>query len=487
MEFRPKRTKHKVLYAVYGTLVGLCAVVIAIVHHGEEKAERSRSLTQLGSITSTLAEQLNAGHVRDLRERYDSRGMIIKNTQDAWYYVMHERLRKAAERNELPTPLEVIAYDDRKQEMQVIVTSAEVPTFRTPWRGDATALLAAVDGSGTTTIGTKQNAELIAFDAMRTDDGTLVGLIVARSPAHVARATAMAALFRNIGIALLLFGVAGILLFRYVGRWLKHEEQRHDRLQEKHDDITDSIAYAGKIQRALVPAALIYDEIFPDSFVIDRPKDVVSGDFHWVHRIDRETCYVAAADCTGHGLPGAMMATIGCSLLNEIVPQHADKDPADILAILHTRMVSALNQQGKQRGAGDGMDVALCRVDRKNNEILFAGAYRPLYWLHQGQLSVINGDRRPVGGAHQDNERKFTSHRLAYTPGDRIYLFSDGYVDQFGGPERKRFMTSRLHTLITKNQHLPLKEQAIVLDRAFLDWKGAAEQVDDICMLGLAV
>ncbi|MBL7938194.1 MAG: SpoIIE family protein phosphatase [Flavobacteriales bacterium] len=487
MEFRPKRTKHKVLYAVYGTLLVLCAVVIAIVHNGEEKAERTRSLTQLGSITSTLAEQLNAAHVRDLRARYDSRGMIIKNTQDAWYYVMHERLRKAAERNGLSSPLEVIAYDDADEEMQVIVTSAEIPSFRAPWQGDPKALLEAKNGSGSTTIGSAEHAELVAFEAMRTEDGELVGLVVARSPAHVAKANAMAALFRNIGIAVLIFGIAGILLFRYVGRWLKHEEDRHRHLQDKHAGITDSIAYAGKIQRALVPSSLVYDTLFADSFVIDRPKDVVSGDFHWVHRIDEHTCYVAAADCTGHGLPGAMMAAIGCSLLNEIVPKFPEKDPAEILAILHTRMVSALNQQGKQRGAGDGMDVALCRVDRRSKEILFAGAFRPVYWLHQGQLSVINGDRRPVGGGHNDGDRKFTSHRLAYTAGDRIYLFSDGYVDQFGGPERKRFMTSKLQDLIARNQHLPLKEQALVFDRTFLEWKGNEEQLDDVCMLGLAV
>jgi serine phosphatase RsbU (regulator of sigma subunit) len=232
---------------------------------------------------------------------------------------------------------------------------------------------------------------------------------------------------------------------------------------------------------------LIYDELFADSFVIDRPKDVVSGDFHWVHRIDEHTCYVAAADCTGHGLPGAMMAAIGCSVLNEVIPQHATLDPAELLGLLHTRLVAVLHQQGKGRGAGDGMDVALCRVDRRNNEILFAGAFRPLYWLHQGQLSVINGDRRPVGGAHLDGDRRFTCHRLAYTAGDRIYLFSDGYVDQFGGPDRKRFMTSRLHDLIAKNQHLPMKEQAVLFDRTFLDWKGNEEQMDDVSMLGLAV
>lgn len=487
MELRPKRTKHKVLLAVYATLFALCVVVILIVHRGEQRSRRAQGLAQLQSITSTLSEQLAPASIRSLLDRYDGRGMVIKNTQDAWYYVLHERLRKSVMKNALDLPLEVVVYDSLKQELQVIVTSDDQPRFREPWSGDHTKLMALYGRAGHVMAGTQGQRELLAFDAIHDTNEQLVGMVVARANANTVTTAATGALLRNIAIATLLFGLAGSFLFRYVGHWLKVDEEAQDRLKERHEDITESIAYAGKIQRALVPSALIYDELFADSFVIDRPKDVVSGDFHWVHRIDVDTCYVAAADCTGHGLPGAMMAAIGCSLLNEIVPQHAAKDPAEILAILHSRMVAALNQQGKLRGAGDGMDLALCRVDRKHNEILFAGAFRPLFWLHQGQLSVINGDRRPIGGGHQEQDRKFTTHRLAYQPGDRIYLFSDGYVDQFGGPERKRFMTSRLQTLITEHKHLSLKEQAVIFDRAFLDWKGPIEQMDDVCMLGLAV
>lgn len=480
-----KSTKHKVLLAVYSALFALCIAVIVIVHMGERRSHQAQGAAQLQSIATTLSEQIVPGHLRSLMERYDGRGMVVKNTQDAWYYVLHERLLKAATKNGLQRPLEVVVHDPLKQELQVIVTSAETPRFRHPWDGDHHAFMAVYGTAGSTMIRTGERRELIAFDTVNDPNGNLLGMVVARSTPQIAGTTR--ALARNIGLALLLFGVVGFVLFRYVGGWLKVDEETRSKLKERHEDITESIAYAGKIQRSLVPSALIYDQLFEDSFVIDRPKDVVSGDFHWVYRLDEDTVFVAAADCTGHGLPGAMIAAIGCSLLNEIVPLHAEKDPSEILGILHTRMVATLHQQGKQRGAGDGMDVALCRVDRKHHELLFAGAYRPLYWLHQGQLSVINGDRRPVGGGHHDAERRFTAHRLAYTPGDRIYLFSDGYVDQFGGPERKRFMTTRLHALIAENQHLPLKEQALVLERAFLDWKGTAEQVDDVCMLGLAV
>ena len=487
MEFRPKRTKHKVLYAVYAALLVLCIAVILIVHRGEQKALKGQGLAQLRSITSTLSEELGANNIQALVERYDSRGLVIKNTQDARYYVLHERLRRTAEKNGLVAPLELLIHDPQKQEVQVVVTSEEKPRFREPWAGDQARLLAQFGKAGSLEVGASGTREVVAFDAVRNNDGEVIAMIVARSPLDLFATTSNAALLRNIGIASLLFGIAGFLIFRYVGGWLKVDEEAQQKLKERHEDINDSIAYAGKIQRSLVPSALVYDELFADSFVIDRPKDLVSGDFHWVYRLDADTCFVAAADCTGHGLPGAMMAAIGCSLLNEIVPANAHKDPAEILAILHTRMVAALHQQGKQRGAGDGMDVALCRVDRKANEILFAGAFRPVYWLHNGQLSVINGDRRPVGGGHIGEERRFTAHKLAYTPGDRIYLFSDGYVDQFGGPERKRFMSTRLQELLMANRHLGLKEQAVVLDRAFLDWKGSSEQLDDVCMLGLAV
>jgi serine phosphatase RsbU (regulator of sigma subunit) len=327
----------------------------------------------------------------------------------------------------------------------------------------------------------------MAFDPVHDARGEVVGLVLATRPVAELRGLLNAALWRNIGILALLFGVTAVVLFTSVGRWLARQEHAQHRLVQRHAGVTDSIAYAGKIQRALVPDPSVYAERFRDHFVLDRPKDVVSGDFHWFHRIDDDQCFVAAADCTGHGLPGAMMAAIGCSLLNELVAAHADADPGELLARLSERMVHALHQQGSTKGAGDGMDIALCRVDRRRQEILFAGAFRPLYWLHQGQLSVINGDRMPIGGAQHGSGRRFTTHRIAYHPGDRIYLFRDGYVDQFGGPERRKFMAHRLNALIVGNQHLPLARQADVLEQAFLDWKGDLEQLDDVCLIGLEV
>lgn len=266
---------------------------------------------------------------------------------------------------------------------------------------------------------------------------------------------------------------------------VQRAEDARDEWQARHEGISDSIAYAGKIQDALIPRPERYREMFADHFILNRPKDVVSGDFHWYHKISEDECLVAAADCTGHGLPGAMLAAIGCSLLNELVAQHPHSDPAELLGQLNERLIQALNQNGQRRGAGDGMDIALCRIDSRKRELLFAGAFRPLYWIHDRQLTVVNGDRKPIGGAQHDAKRKFTVHRIAYHRGDRFYLFSDGYVDQFGGPERQKFLIRRLHEMLLAGQQLDMTGQGVMLEKAFMEWKGQNDQVDDVFVMGL--
>ncbi|MBP7514818.1 MAG: SpoIIE family protein phosphatase [Flavobacteriales bacterium] len=484
----PKTTRRKVLFTLYGTLLVLSVTLIAWLHNGQLGSLKSQAFARMGGVTGTLGAQLDGGRVARLLERYDSRGMLINTTQDAWYYVLHENLKKAAEANGLEEPLFVLAYDARKAELQVVVTSDRKPMLRD--RFDRASTSSMVDYLNAGRVDAQRGVwgdEIAAFDAVRDSRGKIVGVVYTSSPLGALVSVANGRLWRNIALCAVAFVLIGLFLVRSVGRMVGREEAARDHWQQRHEGITDSIAYAGKIQGALVPRPEQLREMFVEHFVLNRPKDVVSGDFHWYHRLSEDVCIVAAADCTGHGLPGAMMAAIGCSLLNELVVQHPHKDPAELLGLLSERMVRALNQSGQRNGAGDGMDVALCRIDRKQRELLFAGAFRPLYWMHDGQLTVINGDRQPVGGSQHGDHRKFTVHRVAYHEGDRLYLFSDGYVDQFGGPDRKKFMSARFNEMLANNQHLPLAEQAVVLEKAFLEWKGENEQVDDICVVGLAV
>ena len=481
-----KGTARKVMLAVYGTLLVLSVALIAWSHRSTLKDLRYEAISHLGGITTTLSAQMDGGRVTRLLEKYDGRGSIVRSTQDAYYYVMHETLRKSAELNHLDQPLTIVAFDQRADELQTIVTSNTDPEYRRTYPGAGAAELIAYLGADRVDASSSDvNGELASFTALRDGRGHITGAIVAVLSEDDLLQVAQAKLWRNIGIAAIVFMLAGIFLFRSVGRWVQHEENERAAWQQRHEGVADSIAYARRIQGALVPKPEALRERFDRYFVVNRPKDVVSGDFLWFHHLDNDRCLVAVADCTGHGVPGAMMATLGCSLLNELVLQDPWRDPAEMLYQLNLRLVQSLHQSGQRKGAGEGMDVALCRIDNHEREIIFSGAFRPLYWVHDGQLTVINGDRKPIGGSHFEPDRKFTAHRIAYHPGDRVYLFSDGYVDQFGGPERKKFMAARFNALLLAEQHLNMDAQAELLSRVFDEWKGAEEQVDDVCVLGL--
>lgn len=479
-------TARKVMLAVYGTLLTISVAVIAWSYRASVRELRDEAFSRLGGITTTLSAQTDGGRVTRLLEKYAEKGGIVRSTQDAYYYVMHEALRKSAELNHLDRPLRIVAFDQRADELQIVVTSEALPDYRGACTAPAAADLIAYLGSDRIDPARcVVNGELSSFTALRDGRGRVTAAVVASLEEEGLMAIAATRLWRNIGIAALLFVIAGFVLFRSVGRWVQHEERERATWQQRHAGVADSIAYASRIQGALVPKPEALRERFDRFFVLNRPKDVVSGDFLWFHHLDNDRCLVAVADCTGHGVPGAMMATLGCSLLNELVLQDPWRDPAEMLYHLNHRLVQSLHQGGQRKGAGEGMDVALCRIDNHEREIIFAGAFRPLYWVHDGQLTVINGDRKPIGGSHFEPDRKFSAHRIAYHPGDRIYLFSDGYVDQFGGPDRKKFMTARFNALLLAEQHLDMDAQADLLTRVFDEWKGREEQVDDVCVLGL--
>lgn len=481
-------TSRKVMLLLYATALALGTAFIIHAHKGERQALEQQYMARLAGVTGTLSAQLDGSRVTRLLERYDTRGLLIKNTQDAWYYVLHGALDRSARAAGLEIPLLVLAYDPTASEVQAVVTSAARPVLRNPYDGPGKQIIQRflLDG-GRDPVRATVDGELVALDPVYDNMGQMVGVVVARSSASALATMARGKLVRDIVIAGMLFLLLGLLLFRQIGHLVRKEEEARNTLQVQHEGITDSIAYVGKIQAALIPPAERLREQFSDFFVLNRPRDMVSGDFHWYHRISDHECLVAAADCTGHGLPGAMLAVIACSLLNDLCNGGDTSDPARILAELNRRIIQTLHQEGRRTDAGDGMDIALCRVDRKEREILFAGAFRPLYWMHQGQLTVINGDRMPVGGNHHGTDRRFTVHRVAYHPGDSIYLFSDGYVDQFGGPDKRKFMPARLSELLLAHHHRPMALQAEALERAFLDWKGPNPQVDDVCVMGIAV
>lgn len=290
-----------------------------------------------------------------------------------------------------------------------------------------------------------------------------------------------------IGGAVMILLVAFLIYNRYR---LKHKANQlltyqKAIIEEQHKNIKDSINYAQRIQQAILPSPEELGRMFSDFFILYKPKDVVSGDFYSFAEKDGKAI-IAAVDCTGHGVPGAFMSMIGHDQLNQLIGEKGITTPSGILTQLNKGIKHALKQRDSSANeTRDGMDIAICSVDMKNNMIEFAGAMRPLYHIKH-ELQELPGDKMSIGGA-TDEHYQYRSKKLAIQKGDAIYLFSDGYADQFGGPKGKKLMTKNFKKLLLSIHQKPMKEQERILEETFKNWKGDLEQIDDILVIGIRI
>ncbi|HEX8517034.1 MAG TPA: SpoIIE family protein phosphatase [Bacteroidia bacterium] len=255
-------------------------------------------------------------------------------------------------------------------------------------------------------------------------------------------------------------------------------------IEEKNKDITDSINYAKRIQEAILPDKELKQRIFPEAFILFKPKDIVSGDFYWFAEKDGKRL-IAACDCTGHGVPGALMSMIGNNILNQIVNESGVTSPEIILAKLNIEIRKALKQDGHE-ATKDGMDIALLCFNN-TNELEYAGAHRPLWIIKDGMLTEIKADKHSIGGLQEEKEKSFKKHLFTLSPGTLVYIFTDGYADQFGGDSGKKFMSRQFKELLITNHYLPVNVQERLLDKTIEKWKGSREQIDDILVIGIKI
>jgi ligand-binding sensor domain-containing protein/serine phosphatase RsbU (regulator of sigma subunit) len=309
--------------------------------------------------------------------------------------------------------------------------------------------------------------------------------------------------FWNKSIAILLYILAGILVLfgitqlrtrklRRSNRMLRKKEisakeieRQRAVLARKNKSITDSINYARRIQHALLPSHESFRSLLPDSFVLFIPKDIVSGDFYWINQHGNKI-YVAAVDCTGHGVPGAFVSIIGFELFRKITTSEQGSNPAMILDTLNENFTDIFSD-GEQVYLNDGMDLSLCIIDRKEKSLDYSGAFNPLYLVRNETIIEVKADRFSVGAdVHFAPERKlFKSHKIYLQKDDLIYLFSDGFADQFGGPEGKKFKYRRFRHLLLTIHKMPMEKQRSILESSILEWKGDVDQVDDILVIGI--
>jgi serine phosphatase RsbU (regulator of sigma subunit)/Tfp pilus assembly protein PilF len=280
-------------------------------------------------------------------------------------------------------------------------------------------------------------------------------------------------------------------------------QQQHDMVFHQKEMITDSISYAQRIQSALLPSESLLGELVPEHFIVFKPKDIVSGDYYWVKEV-QDHLVIVGADCTGHGVPGAFMSMLGITLLNDLIGDRCFDAPSAILERLRSKIKEMLVQEGNSEEQKDGMDMALAIFNKNNRELHFAGANNPVYIIRNKELPAgkelephfsldnedyrlfeIKGDKQPIG-VHWE-ETDFKSHSVMLQEHDTFYMFSDGFVDQYGGEKRKKFKSLPFKRLLLSLQNENMSKQGQILEETFENWKGDLEQIDDVSVIGVKI
>ena len=281
-------------------------------------------------------------------------------------------------------------------------------------------------------------------------------------------------------IALLILCISGFIAFRQKKKANHLISLQKQIVEEKNKDIIDSMNYARRIQSAILPPNKFIKEHLPKSFILYLPKDIVAGDFYWMEKLD-ETIFFAVADCTGHGIPGAMVSVVGNNALNRAVREHKLTKPGEILD--KSREILIKEFEKSEEEVKDGMDISLCAIN--GNQLEFAGAYNPVFIARNGELTETRGDSQPIGKF--DHKKAFKTHQFTLQKGDVIYIFSDGFSDQFGGKKGKKFKKANFKKLLLSIEDQPMSEQKEIIEKEFQKWKGQLEQIDDVCVMGVKI
>ncbi len=267
-------------------------------------------------------------------------------------------------------------------------------------------------------------------------------------------------------------------------RHLKEIEEKNTKLEDSFQRLSDSIQYAKRIQYAIMPPPQKIISYFEDAFVMYYPKDVVSGDFYWSYQ-KNNLLFLAAIDCTGHGVPGAFMTVMANTIINNVVERKGLENPGEILSALDEELAYVFSASAGSAKRSDGMDMSLVVIDKEKEQMQFAGAKNPLYYIRDQKINRIKGSKFPIGNADRYKDKQFDTHTIAIVPGDQFYIFTDGLPDQFGGDDGSKFLSHRFRGLLEEFSYLSMAEQKEILEKAFKQWKGSRPQTDDVLVIGM--
>lgn len=262
-------------------------------------------------------------------------------------------------------------------------------------------------------------------------------------------------------------------------------QKRLKKLELRNSEIEQSIRYAGILQQSILPNERIFQNVFADAFVMFKPKDTVSGDFYWIYQQNSDV-YFAVADCTGHGIPGALLNIAGNAILRQVIKTDGVIEPHDIIEKLDVELSNLFNDYKTVGETNDGMDIVLVKLNQVTGQAKICNAGRPLFIVRNGKMIEFGKGNFAVGYSSLYN-KEFTSEQINLLKGDKIYLFTDGYTDQFGGENIKKFNRSRFRKMLIALENYSMTDQKEMLDLTFHDWKGSQDQIDDVCVVGILI
>lgn len=464
-------------------------------------------LNKLRTLARTTAMQIEGETHQALMDAYSVQDALTASDADPRYERIHRTLRSVYERNELNTPIYTLIPEDDHFEFGV--TSSVNPYFRHRWEGhgelDRDKLF---EGGEIPTYTDENGTWLTAYAPIRDNTGRPVAVVMADQKFGDFISDVRQEILTEIITAFIIGGLVIFMLYRVLKPIADREEEARRKItrayrtikrkqkelqesyaviQSKNEKINQSMNYASRIQGSLLPDENELRALLPESFMFFRGKDKVSGDFPYLVRHPSGRMYLAAVDCTGHGVPGAMLSIMGYFMLNDIINARRMTEPADILNALHASVVRTLKQEDDDMSQ-DGMDVALITIDPQAGTVQFAGAHRPLYYLHQGELEEIKGDRLSIGGtqySRRGKEVQFQSISMSYEDGDTLFIGSDGYQDQTGGSESKKFRAKQLREMLSQVNGHDLSQFRETVESTFDSWKGSEPQMDDVLLMGV--
>lgn len=478
------------MFVIYLLIIGLSAFFLVFGYYDQLALQEEGQYRKLQAVVSSVAMEMNGDEIEAMMKSYPEKDGITSKEGNGIYRKYNEIMHDVVKHNHINSPMYTLVYNREKNIFEYGIRSDDQVYFRHPYVNFPDVLIKKMEEGGTIPRYDTENGTWIsAFYPIRNSEGEVVGLLEADEEFTDFIMQVRDRFLKGAMVMLIIVVIIALAVLFYARRILKEEERQKEVLREqkrtielKNLNINASINYALKIQSSLLPSEGHFSSLFDDYFIFYQPKDIVSGDFYWMEQIGDDV-YVAVADCTGHGVPGAMVSVICSNALNRVVKEMEMRNTGEILDHV-TDVVTDYFSKGDVH-MHDGMDIAFCRINLKTLVLEYSGANNPVYIVSKEDFRTLPSSRQPIG--EYPNRKDFDSTSLQLNPGDQVYLFSDGYADQFGGPSGKKFRSQKFRALIRTIADLPMKEQGDVLEKRFNEWRNELEQVDDVCVLGIRV